>query len=164
MSLKCLATAVALAVPFAAQADIFLKMDPIKGESTADRREGQVDINSFQFAAGPNNKNGRVCPSDITLTKLVDSASPALLAGSLVGTVFPKATLSFVKAGATNFEYLTIELTNVTVTAIAQSSGGDRASESLSLGYASGVYKYTPQDPKGGAAAPVTASISRNNC
>jgi type VI protein secretion system component Hcp len=73
----------------------------------------------------------RVC-SGISVTKQIDSSSPVLSTAALLGGVYPTMTLEFT-AGTEGRSYLTYVLSNVTVNAVCQSSGGDLIHESVSL-------------------------------
>ena len=93
--MKKILAVIALACPLAAHAGIYLKIDAIKGESTNDRHKGEIDISSMQFGIGRTGQTARVCPTEVVMTKAMDSASAPLVAAAMTTTVFPKA-----KAGA----------------------------------------------------------------
>lgn len=162
--MKKILAVIALACPLAAHAGIYLKIDAIKGESTNDRHKGEIDISSMQFGIGRTGQTARVCPTEVVMTKAMDSASAPLVAAAMTTTVFPKATIAFTRPGENPVDYFTLELTNVAVFNYTTSSGGDVPSESFALAFQSAVYKFTPQDARGGPGAPLTATITRNGC
>ena len=63
--------------------DIFLKMEPIKGESKDSKHKDEIDIDSFQFGAsqggtfgsGSGGGKGKVSVQDLHLTHRMDAAS-----------------------------------------------------------------------------------------
>jgi type VI secretion system secreted protein Hcp len=170
--LKVLAVAGAAALAFASTSalavDMFLKIDGVTGESTDERHKGEIDIVSFSWEIAPKTgdltgRTARVCAHDISFVKSVDSASPVLISGAIVGTIAPKATLSMRKAGEGQKEFLTIELVNVLVSSVshAGSNSAGNPIEQFTVNFTGGTVTYKPQKPDGSLGTPVVANITR---
>ena len=122
---------------------IYLRLDGIKGESTAQGFEGQIEAGSFSHSVArplglaTGSTEAEVGPptlSEITLTKTIDASSVPLLRAFLVGEPFGTGRISFTRTDReVLFAYLWLDLANVWITSIATSSGGDRPMEQLSL-------------------------------
>lgn len=156
-------------------ADMFIKIDGIKGESGDAKHKDSIDILSWSWGAsssgtthiGSGGGSGKAQIHDLTLTKYVDSASPALL-GKLVQVEHIKsADLTVRKGGGTNpLEYLKIHMEDVIVTAFTTggSGGQDRITENLTLNFGRYKFDYIPQkaDGTGGAALITGFDIAKN--
>jgi type VI secretion system secreted protein Hcp len=129
----------------------------IKGEATALGHVEWIEIEGFSAGSlrsvtntGGGTTTGNPTGSEITLTKRLDSASPALFRAAATGTIpYPKATLDL-NNGATALAR--IELENVLLA--AQSTGGgsggaDRPSESITLNFTKITYTYILPDTSG---------------
>ncbi len=122
---------------------IYLRLDGIKGDSTAQGFEGQVEALSFSHSVArplglaTGSTGAEVGPptlSEISLTKMVDVSSVPLLRASLVGEPFDTGRISFTRTDREVLvAYLWLDLANVWITSIATSSGGDRPMEQLTL-------------------------------
>ena len=160
-----LAAAAAVAAPNASAAmDMFLNIDPIKGESKDKTHAGEVDVLAWSW--GVSVKGSKVvpnltCAQQLSLTKYVDKATPPLVTNLVLNAAIPKATLTVRKAGETPLEWLIVTLNNVTVIALSEggSGGEDRLTENVTLGFSSGAIKYTPQNQDGTGGTPVTAAL-----
>ena len=171
LTLLAAATAATLAGALEARAasDYLLKLDGIKGESTDDRHKEWIDVLSWSWGvaqvagngSGSGARAGKSCPSDLVLTKFVDSATPPLIAGAAGGTVIPNAILIGMKQGREQQEYLKIELKNVFVSSVhtGGSSGGSVPVDSVSLRFSSMTVSYYPQRADGSLGTPVVASL-----
>src|SRR4051794_14463967 len=88
-------------MPRAAVADsVFLRLDGIPGDSNVARFENQIVVSSFAWGvANPTRPGGggggsaRAAFQDLTVTKLVDAASPPLFAAVAAGRHIADATL-----------------------------------------------------------------------
>lgn len=149
-----------------AATDMFLKIGDIKGESTDAKHLNEIDVLAWSWGVnGPiagGQKGGAqpACAQTLSLTKFVDKATPPLIMNAALNTTIPSATLTVRKAGATPIEYLVLNLAGVTVRgeSTGGSSGEDRLTENVSLGFTSVTITYTPQNPDGTAGLPVSAS------
>lgn len=147
--------------------DMFLKMDPIKGESrdSDTKTVGTIDVlawswgmsNSGTAHMGTGAGAGKVNVQDLSLTKYLDSSSPSLQLACCNGKHFDEATITVRKAGEMPLIYLVIKMTEVMVTAVSTggSGGEDRLTENVTLNFAKVEVTYTPQDVKGKAGDPI---------
>jgi type VI secretion system secreted protein Hcp len=140
--------------------DMFLDINGVKGESRDKAHSKQIDVlgwswgmsNSGSAHVGGGAGAGKVNVQDISVTKYVDSASPALMLACAKGTHFDKATLTVRKAGGTSpVEYVTITMDEVFITSVSTggSGGDDRLTENVGLNFAKVNLYYTPQTEKG---------------
>jgi type VI secretion system secreted protein Hcp len=166
------ATCVALAAPFEALAgSLYLKLDKINGEATLKGHEKELELESWQFGmtrptvAGPTGMSragSKVCISDMTVTRALDSASPALMNGILIGLNIATAKLAFVEnVDDKVVDRMTIEMTGVLISSYSVSSGGDRPYESVSFSFATANVKFFPLKNDGTPGTPTTTSINR---
>jgi type VI secretion system secreted protein Hcp len=156
--------------------DIFLKMDPVKGESKDSKHKDEIEIQSFGFGAsqtgtfgsGSGGGAGKVSVQDLHFTHYMDAASPSLFQAVAQGIHFEKALLTVRKAGGKDaLEYLKITLEDVIVSSFQDSvhGGDERPMESFSLNFRKITYEYTTQTEKGGkgSGTPVTWDVSANS-
>ncbi len=137
--------------------DYFLKLDTVPGEAVADKHSGEIQVQSWGWggtqhstvSATTGSGAGKVSLSDLSLMIHFDKSSPKLLQGLTKGTHYPTATLSAVKAGAANANYFTLALTEVFISSLQYSAGGEVPSVSLSLTYKSFQMDYFTQGTDG---------------
>jgi type VI secretion system secreted protein Hcp len=146
--------------------DAFLKIDGIKGESVDKTHKDEIVIESFSwgvansgagYAGSAGRATGKSSPSDFSIVKKIDKASPDLFAACASGKHTKDMLVTLRKAGGTPLEYLTYKFSDVMVSSYQAggSSGGDLPVESISFNYAKVEIKYTPQDSKGAGMSPV---------
>src|SRR5579883_2371077 len=152
-----------------AQADFFLKIDGVEGESQDDKHPNEIQILSFSFgsgAVGTGSGSSKVNVQDAHFTKYVDKSLPNLFGACCSGKHFPTATVTIRKAGEDPMEYLVYKLSEVFVSSITTSGheGGGIAQESVSLNFSKIEMKYWPQKPEGGqgAVVPKTYDLKAN--
>ncbi|MEV6105093.1 type VI secretion system tube protein Hcp [Streptomyces sp. NPDC051940] len=112
---------------------LFLKIDGIPGESTADKHRGEIEIYSYSLGAsqsgtggaGGGGGTGKVTFSDFTFAKTTDSASPLIFKSVATGTHHKEAVLTAEKGRGRPQPYLTIRLQDVLISGI--SSAGQEA-------------------------------------
>ncbi|MEN3220339.1 type VI secretion system tube protein Hcp [Mycolicibacterium porcinum] len=107
--------------------EIFAKIGDITGESTDARHPDEIDVVSFSWgvaqtgpAGGGGGGAGRTTFQDLLIVHTIDSATPALLLACATGRHLPQATISHRKAGENQQDYLTVKLSDVTITAVTQ--------------------------------------------
>jgi len=139
--------------------DMYMNIPEAPGESVDRGFTGQMDVLAWSWGSSSNAQKtvSRCNLQDLSFTKWVDTASPVLLAGQLMGTIYPQATLTVRTAGETPTNYIVIRLFNVRVSSLSTggSGGEDRLTENVSLYFQSGQFTYTPTS----GGTPVTASI-----
>ena len=151
-----------------AQADFFLKIDGIQGESQDATHTNEIQLYSVNFGVtntgsggfGTGSGSSKSNVHDMTFTKLVDKASPNLFIACATGKSIGNATVILRKAGGDKpVEYLVYKLTEVFVSSLntSASEGGGIAQESLSLNFSKVEWTYKPQNADGSAGAAITA-------
>jgi len=155
-------------------ADIFIKIDDIKGESTDGTHPGEISVLSWSWGvtqsgsthSGPGGGAGKAQVHDLTFTHFVDAATPNLIKMACAGKHFKNALLTVRKAGTTPLEYLKIKLHDIIISSVTHGGQGsdDQHTESVSLNFAKFEVHYTPQkqDGSGGATIPATWNIQKN--
>ncbi|MEC4748731.1 type VI secretion system tube protein Hcp [Methylomicrobium sp. Wu6] len=146
--------------------DMFINMgEKIKGETkdAAQKAAGDIDIlawswgmsQSGSFHIGGGGGAGKVNIQDISITKWVDKATPAIMLHCCGGTHIPQMVLLCRKAGETQQKYIEITLKKCIITSVSTggSGGEDRLTENVSINFAEVKFEYFMQDDKG-----VTAS------
>jgi type VI secretion system secreted protein Hcp len=138
---------------------IYVEIDKIKGNVTAEGHKDWIEATSFQFGVGraiasvvgkgKDREASAPSISEITLTKEMDSSSPFLFQEATVGLA-KKVTIHFAKTGASKIEtYLEYVLENCMISGYSVSSGGDRPTESLSLNFTKITSNYMVFDESG---------------
>jgi type VI secretion system secreted protein Hcp len=156
----------------AAQADYFLKIEGIEGESDARNRQGEIEILSWswgetspgveQVIAGVG-RAGASQPefADISVKAYLSKASPKIMEAVATGQHIPVVILTGLRQGqdGSQEEYLKITLTDVLIS--SYQTGGSQSEplpiDNFSFNYEKIEYEYTPQKSDGTADSPVKA-------
>jgi type VI secretion system secreted protein Hcp len=152
-----------------AAVDMFLKIGNIMGESKDAKHKDEIDVLAWSWGASNDlSKLGKTptsCIQDLSFTKFIDSASPALIMNGMTGEVAPTAVLVVRKAGATPLEYLTLTMKNVRISSYSTggSGGEDRLTENVTLHFESMIGQYVKQKPDGSGETPVSWEIGGSN-
>jgi type VI secretion system secreted protein Hcp len=145
--------------------DAFLKLDSIPGESTDDKHKEWIEILSFSFgitqptsvtsSAGSMTAE-RANFSDLSITKVLDKATPKLATMCASGEHFRNASIELCRAGGDKQKYMEFKLSDVIVTSFrpgGHASGGDTLPiEEVSFAFGKIEYKYTETDKASGRA------------
>lgn len=147
-----------------AYADVFAKIDSIKGDVTASGFENDIAITSFQFGVNiPIShtagivRSGHPVFADLVITKNMDKSSPALLNDLLAGKTIPQMDIFLTRSGPRGlitFAHYTLE--NVLISSYLVSSGGDNPTESIGFNYEKLTTEVFPQNPDGTLGQAVT--------
>lgn len=146
--------------------DMFIELgDKIKGE-TQDKdfsSKNAVDVLAWSWGAsqsgtthmGSGGGSGKASFQDLSFTKFVDSASPALLIHLAKGTHLDQAKLTCRKAGEGQQRYIEMTLKEVIVSSVSTggSGGEDRLTENVTLNFREVKFEYFKQDAKGSTAS-----------
>jgi type VI secretion system secreted protein Hcp len=144
----------------------------IQGDVTATGYENWIEIDSFQWGVGRgigsaqgssgNREASTPSISEITVTKKQEQSTGKLLQECYNGVGTASVTITFVRTGSPATAYLSFILTNVMVSGLSLSSGGDRPSESLSLNFTQIECDVIPQNADGtaGSKFPVTYNLA----
>lgn len=138
---------------------IYMQMDKIKGNVTAEGHKEWIELSSFQMGVGraistavgkaKDREASAPSISEITVSKIMDESSPFLFQEATVGQA-KKVTIDFVTTGASKIEtYLQYVLENCMVSGYSISSGGDRPSETVSLSFTKITSNYMVYDDSG---------------
>jgi type VI secretion system secreted protein Hcp len=157
--------------------DMFMNMgDKIKGETqdAAQSKTNDMDVLAWSWGLsqsgtthmGSGGGGGKVNVQDLSFTKYVDSASPAIAQACCLGTHIPKCVLLCRKAGGKQQKYLEITMEEVLVASVSNggSGGQDRLTENVSLNFGKVSYEYFKQDKDGNtkSAGALKYDISKN--
>ncbi|MFS0738587.1 type VI secretion system tube protein Hcp [Sphingomonas sp. 1P06PA] len=148
-------------------ADMFLKLEGIKGESTDKAHKEWIDILSFSFGVsqsgtasmGGGAGAGKASFQDLSITKRADASTPMLMLNCAAGTHIKQADLVVRKAGGNQEEYYKVKMTNLLVSSF-QNGGSDGDSvpiETLSMNYSKIEFEYRPQTEQGTLGPPSKA-------
>lgn len=139
---------------------VFLKVDGVDGESTDDRHREEIELESWGFGVsntgtahmgGGGAGAGKASVSDLSVTKSVDIATPALLQAAASGRRLASATLTARKTGEGQQDFLVIVMSPVLVTScqLDMEVDGGRPTERVHLSFGKVQLTYTGQAPDG---------------
>jgi type VI secretion system secreted protein Hcp len=141
--------------------DLFIKIGDIKGESTDAGHANEIEVATWSWGmtqtgsthSGTGAGTGKVAVNDLTFSKYVDIASPALLQACCAGTHYATGLLTARKAGASPLDYWKITLYDIIVSGVKHGGTGadDRQTEEISLNFGQFEVTYTSQTKTGGA-------------
>jgi len=153
--------ALGVVAPAEAAVDYFLEVNGVPGESHDSKFAKSIDVEAYSWGASARSekKGNAVNLQDLSVSKKVDVASPALFQRLVQGTTIPSAELIARKAGESQLVFLRYCFQDVRVTSISHSGSGgeDSSQENVTFGYAAVSQQYTPQDAKGGGLPSVFA-------
>jgi type VI secretion system secreted protein Hcp len=127
--------------------DAFLKLDGIDGESTNSKHKGEIEVLSFSWnikqtgtaGSGGGGGAGKAVPSDFSIVKHIDKASPALMVAVCSGEHIKEAMFTVEEprggrgAGAA---FLKIKLSDVLISSYQTGGGGnDQPLDQVSLNF-----------------------------
>jgi type VI protein secretion system component Hcp len=152
-----LAGALVLAIPAQAPAaeDSILHLSGIQGESTNEHFLNDIDVANWSWAADRSSGAAKATTHDITITKRVDRASPALLQRLYSGQTITDGALINRTVSADPITFLKFCFTGLRVTSV-KVSGEEEANEEVSFSFATLVEKYTQQNGDGSAGQSFT--------
>ena len=145
--------------------DMFLKISTIDGETvdSVKVKTKECDILAWSWglsqsgtmAQGGGGGSGKVSVQNLSVTKVVDVGSHAIMLACCNGEHFDTATLTVRKAGKDALEYIVIEMYEVIITSVSTggSGGEDKLTENVTLDFAKFNFKYKQQTPKGAGEA-----------
>jgi len=134
-----------------------IKIGKITGESTIKNHAGEIDVLSWNWGlsqsasahSGSGGGSGSADVKDLTFTKYVDSASPALLQQCFKGSNQGETVLTVLKASgqdALAFVRITMEGTVIISSVnVGDPLPNDRYSETVSLNFSRVKFEYTLQ-------------------
>lgn len=138
--------------------DLFLKLEPLQGDSVAPNHKGEIEILSFSMGhsrpfttvVGGGGGSGAAQPSfsDVHIQATMSSLSPKLAELCATGKTVPTAKIS-IQPTSTSKEpkdYYTVELKDVHITSFQTSAqtGGSVPTESFSLSFSKITWTFQP--------------------
>jgi type VI secretion system secreted protein Hcp len=113
--------------PGGPNADIFLKLDGVPGDSGDAKHKGEIDVEAVAYGV---KRSGKRHVATIRVEKVTDASSPRLLAASTSGHHFKSATITFRLSGAdSGSAFETYKLSDVVVSSFEQ--GGANPDDKL---------------------------------
>lgn len=148
------AVAMTLAMPVESSAavDMFIKIDGVDGESQDAKHENWSDVLAWSWGLSKDSR-GKTCIQNLSITKWLDSATPALAQSIPDNERYVFATLVMRSASGTNpLEFLVYDMSNVSVTSMSMggSGGEDRLTENVTFEFEELTGTYREQNPEGG--------------
>jgi type VI secretion system secreted protein Hcp len=141
------------------QADYFLKIDTIPGESEDSKHKGEIDVLSWNWAEsnqgahgfGGGGGAGKVQMSDFSFQMNNSTASGKLIKACALGEHIKEATLTARKAGTEQQEFLIIKFKDLLISnyTIGGQSGSSIPTESISFNFSKIEYTYKKQGADG---------------
>jgi type VI secretion system secreted protein Hcp len=141
---------------------VFLALEGVDGESADDRHRGEIELETWAFgvsSSGTAHRGGggagvaKAQVSDLSVTKSVDLATPALLEAVASGRRLLRATLTARRTADGQHDYLVIVMAPVLVSSCQLADDGDGAGprETVHLSFGTVQLTYTSQGADGGA-------------
>jgi type VI secretion system secreted protein Hcp len=150
-----------------ANIDIYLKLDGIPGDSTADRHAGEIVVLSYRTDIeiklashiGGGGGAGKTDFSGIQFRKRLDKASVALLLACASGRHIASGRFTFARASEDALTFYTVTLEDVLVSHISQAVGSSDSTpteEEVTLQCRRIHWAFSSQNPDGSQAPPIT--------
>lgn len=114
---------------------------------------GESNAGSFHMGSGGG--SGKVNVQDLSFTKYIDCASPAIWAHCAKGDHIDKCVLLVRKAGGKQEKYVEITMEKCLLTSVSTGGNGgvERLTERCTLNFAMVKFEYFTQDDKGATAS-----------
>lgn len=145
---------------------IYLKIDGVDGDVTAEGHEGWIECMSMQWGVGrgihtttgsaQERESSAPSVSEVTVATAMNKATPLIFTEACVGKS-KLVKIDLVQTGEALENYMCYELNDSLISGYSMSSGGDRPTESISFNFTKIEMKYTPFDNKHQAQAPIPA-------
>ena len=150
---------------------ICMKINNITGESVVDSHAGEIDVLSWnwgltQSATGQvgGARAGTADVNDLTFTKSVDLASPALIQECFAGSDQGQAVLTVIKgSGSDALEFVRITMSGTVIISSVKPGDplpNDRYSETVTLNFSHVKFEYTPLNPDNSIGATATGEFT----
>lgn len=150
---------------------ICMNINKITGESIVDSHAGEIDVLSWnwgltQSATGQvgGARAGTADVNDLTFTKYVDVASPALIQECFAGSDQGQAVLTVIKgSGKDALEFVRITMSGTVIISSVKTGDplpNDRYSETVTLNFSHVKFEYTPLNPDNSTGATATGEFT----
>lgn len=151
-----------------AQADYYLKMTGIPGESKADGHKDEIELLSWSFtenntgssATGGGSGTGKVVAGDFQFTQKMSKASPLLFLACANGEHIKEAIVSCRKAGKGQQEFMKWTFSDLLVSSYSTGgagSGDPVPTEQVSFNFSKLEMEYKEQE----ATGPTSGSVKK---
>src|SRR6266540_3015889 len=104
----------------------YLKIDGIKGESTATEHKDEIDVMSFSWGVaqsgtigGGGGGTGKASAEDFSFVVKIDKSSPLLFKACATGQHISVATLTLARAGKEQTDYLKYKFEDIIISSFA---------------------------------------------
>ena len=147
--------------------EIFLKLGDIAGDSTDAAHPGEITVLSWDWGltqtaaplgggGGSGAAVGKTEFRRLRFAHRIDSASPLIMLACATGRRLKEATLVMRRAGAPPFEFLSVRMSDVTVTLVEPAVNGDKGEtyELVALDWTKIEVSHVSQDADGSAGTP----------
>jgi type VI secretion system secreted protein Hcp len=150
--------------------DMYLKIDGIEGETKDDVHKGSIQLLSFSWGeSSPGTFDsalggmsaGKVSLMEAQFAAVDNKAFPKLALSCAQGSHIKEAKVTIRRAGETPQDYHTFTFTDVLVTGLQISAGGDLPMLNFSLGYGKFETEYKPQKADGTLDAAIKAGYDQ---
>lgn len=152
--------------------DIYLKLDPIKGEAKDEKHPETIKLdsvslgahNSGTFGGTGGGGSGVVTLQDVQCSGVISKASPMLFKACATGQHIDKAEIFMRKAGGDQEDFLIVTLEPLIVSSYSVSEAGSDGlpTDHFSLSYDKITYEYKPQDAKGKTSGSTKVSYEKS--
>jgi type VI secretion system secreted protein Hcp len=152
--------------------DIYLKLDPIKGEAKDEKHPDTIKLDSVSFGSHNSGTfggtggggSGVVTLQDVQLSAVISKASPMLFKACATGQHIDKAEIFVRKAGGDQEDFIivTLEPCLVSSYSVSESGGDGLPTDHFSLSYDKITYDYKPQDAKGKTGGSTKVSFEKS--
>lgn len=133
---------------------MFLKLDGVEGESTDVKHKGEIDLLGWtwglsELAPASGGGSVKVAIGTVSIQKLVNSSSPALLLHAAEGQRIASGVLT--TRHASGGEFLLVKMTDVLVSSVAVTALNDanQVAETVALAFGKIEFDYRPTLPNG---------------
>lgn len=151
--------------PLAGSSDIFLQVQAkragkIKGEATSPGHEDDIIVHSWQWgvsassALGSTQATSRRSYRGLTIVKMIDSATTALMSALVSNDEIKEAKLTMRKPGSEQIDYFIVTLKNARVSAVDHATDAHgNTTETVTLMFTKVSVEYRTQKSSGGRGA-----------
>jgi type VI secretion system secreted protein Hcp len=146
--------------------DAFIKIDGIEGESTDDKHQGWIEIQSYRsghsqtISKTASSAGGATAEradfNTFAFSKLLDKSSPLLMSACAAGTHINEITIELCRAGTDKIKFMEYKLKNSLISTVSTSSGDPNNSfpvELVKINFGKIEWCYIQQKRQGGWAS-----------
>jgi type VI secretion system secreted protein Hcp len=136
-----------------AQADFILDIQTIRGETKNEEIPQGIEVKGFSFSivapASLNRRTGATRLSNVSVRKVVDASSTALMQACLQNKAIAEAVLICHKAGGKQEPYFEIIMEDARIQSVTTRADGPVVEEIVAIGFGSIEWRYSEQSKDG---------------